>query len=267
MKEKKERKVSIGEFMSGPGGQRFFNVAYSIGAAIVILGALFKILHVKGGDTLLAVGMGTEVLMFILTAFERPYHEREFNRSHAVPASQAPSSLSVGEPVIMANGEDLHEAKVWAEGPDSSKHIIQPIPYPATDDNAEVPVGNGTIVGSPIVVPQSVPIPSQLNENLTESMKAIEDNMNDYISRMEELNRNIAGLNTIYELQLKSASQQLSSIEFAGKSMTRMQNIYEGSAEKSQIFQEEADKLTENMKKLNEVYENMLRAMNVQNKA
>lgn len=53
-------------------GQRFFNFAYSIGAAIVIWGALFKILHLPGGNTLLSIGMAFEVLMFILTAFDRP---------------------------------------------------------------------------------------------------------------------------------------------------------------------------------------------------
>lgn len=60
----------IAHFISSPRGQRFFNFAYSIGAAIVIWGALFSILHLPGGNLLLAIGMGTEVLMFILTAFD-----------------------------------------------------------------------------------------------------------------------------------------------------------------------------------------------------
>ncbi len=67
----KRYKNVVERFLSGESGQRFFNIAYSIGAAIVILGALFKILHLSGGDLLLSVGMGTEVLMFILTAFDR----------------------------------------------------------------------------------------------------------------------------------------------------------------------------------------------------
>ena len=61
--------------MTWEGGQRLFNFAYSIGAAIVICGALFKILHIQGGDTLLCIGMGTEIVMFILTAFDRPPKE------------------------------------------------------------------------------------------------------------------------------------------------------------------------------------------------
>ena len=70
----------VERFLSGEKGQRFFNFAYSIGAAVVIWGALFKILHLPGGNTLLSIGMGTEVLMFLLTAFDRPekqYHWEE----------------------------------------------------------------------------------------------------------------------------------------------------------------------------------------------
>lgn len=65
----------IERFLHGQKGQRFFNFAYSIGAAIVIWGALFKILHLPGGSTLLCIGMGTEIAMFILTAFDRPPKE------------------------------------------------------------------------------------------------------------------------------------------------------------------------------------------------
>ena len=61
----KSYKSSLGAFISSEKGQRFFNFAYSIGAAIVIWGALFKILHLPGGNFLLSLGMGTEVLMFI----------------------------------------------------------------------------------------------------------------------------------------------------------------------------------------------------------
>ncbi|MDD6723669.1 MAG: gliding motility protein GldL, partial [Bacteroidales bacterium] len=76
----KKMRRGIGAFISSEKGQRFFNFAYSIGAAIVIWGALFKILHLPGGNTLLSVGMGTEVLMFVLTAFDRPPREYEWER-------------------------------------------------------------------------------------------------------------------------------------------------------------------------------------------
>ena len=74
----------IGAFISSEKGQRFFNFAYSIGAAIVIWGALFKILHLPGGNALLSIGMGTEVMMFVLTAFDRP--PKEYRWEDVFPA-------------------------------------------------------------------------------------------------------------------------------------------------------------------------------------
>ena len=65
----------IERFLHGAKGQRFFNVAYSIGAAIVIWGALFHILHLPGGSTLLCIGMGTENPIFILTDYDLPPNE------------------------------------------------------------------------------------------------------------------------------------------------------------------------------------------------
>ncbi|MDE6377174.1 MAG: gliding motility protein GldL, partial [Duncaniella sp.] len=88
------------------GGQRLFNFAYSVGAAIVILGALFKILHLPGGNTLLCIGMGTEVLMFILTAFDRPpkeYHwEEVFPELEARKAEEAREREGGVTPVYVA---------------------------------------------------------------------------------------------------------------------------------------------------------------------
>ena len=79
VKVKRYRNV-VSAFISSEQGQRFFNFAYSIGAAIVIWGALFKILHLPGGNALLSIGMGTEVLMFILTAFDRPPKEYKWEQ-------------------------------------------------------------------------------------------------------------------------------------------------------------------------------------------
>ena len=61
------------KWMDSVPGQTFLNYAYSWGAAIVILGTLFKLTHIKGADFWLFLGMGTEVLVFFLSAFDRPF--------------------------------------------------------------------------------------------------------------------------------------------------------------------------------------------------
>ncbi len=81
---------AIARFLSDDRGQRFFNFAYSIGAAVVIWGALFKILHLPGGNTLLSIGMGTEVLMFLLTAFDKPEKTYKWEEVFPVLATHDP---------------------------------------------------------------------------------------------------------------------------------------------------------------------------------
>ena len=67
-------------WMDSEPGQTFLNYAYSWGAAIVILGALFKLTHLKGGNIMLFVGMGTEAVVFFLAAFDRPFDKTEIGK-------------------------------------------------------------------------------------------------------------------------------------------------------------------------------------------
>lgn len=67
-------------WMDSAPGQTFLNYAYSWGASIVILGALFKLTHMKGGDLMLFIGMGTEVIVFFLSAFDRPFDKTEIGK-------------------------------------------------------------------------------------------------------------------------------------------------------------------------------------------
>ena len=61
------------KWMDSVAGQTFLNYAYSWGASIVILGTLFKLTHLPGADIMLYLGMGTEVIVFFLAAFDRPF--------------------------------------------------------------------------------------------------------------------------------------------------------------------------------------------------
>ena len=61
------------KWMDTVAGQTFLNYAYSWGASIVILGALFKLTHLPGANIMLFIGMGTEVFVFFISAFDRPF--------------------------------------------------------------------------------------------------------------------------------------------------------------------------------------------------
>ena len=75
--------VRLQHWMDSVPGQTFLNYAYSWGAAIVILGALFKLTHLPGGNLMLFLGMGTEVVVFFLSAFDRPFDKNEVGRELA----------------------------------------------------------------------------------------------------------------------------------------------------------------------------------------
>lgn len=80
----KRYKNRLEKFLQTERGKRFINFAYSIGAAIVILGAMFKLLHFPFGNELLFIGMITEVIVFTLSAFDTPI--RDYNWDKVFPA-------------------------------------------------------------------------------------------------------------------------------------------------------------------------------------
>ena len=72
--------VRLQHWMDSVPGQTFLNYAYSWGASIVILGTLFKLTHLPGGNFMLFIGMGTEVVVFFLAAFDRPFDKNEIGK-------------------------------------------------------------------------------------------------------------------------------------------------------------------------------------------
>ena len=82
-------------------GQTFMNYAYSWGASIVILGALFKLTHLPGANLMLFLGMGTEVLVFFIAGFDRPFDKTEEGKelpTHVTDDELAGETVPAGFP-------------------------------------------------------------------------------------------------------------------------------------------------------------------------
>ena len=94
----------IQKWMDSVAGQTFMNYAYSWGAAIVILGTLFKLTHLPGANLMLFIGMGTEVFVFFIAAFDRPFDKtadgRELATDSQLAAPQANAMKAVIEPMM-----------------------------------------------------------------------------------------------------------------------------------------------------------------------
>ena len=289
---------SIERFLHGQNGQRFFNFAYSIGAAIVIWGALFKILHLPGGNTLLCIGMGTEIAMFILTAFDRP--PKEYAWEEVFPVLDSHNSDErpdfTGGGGIVINGGQADSLPVESDG-----YAVASAPLPSTgitEEDAEALHNSiqkmvaaseqlsqmaelttatkdylSQISGIAEQMAQLKATTESLNNvsavlldsyrAITENSGQITESSTGYVSQMENLNRNIGGLNTIYEIQLKSVASQLESIDRVNRGLKDIRDMYEKSAHESSRYCEETEKMARYMKQLNSVYEKMITAMTI----
>lgn len=277
----------IERFLHGSKGQRFFNFAYSIGAAIVIWGALFKILHLPGGSTLLCIGMGTEIAMFILTAFDRPpkdyaweevfpvldSHNAEdrptFENGTGEPIAQTPEYVEPGVPQLALSEEDtLSLRESISKLAAASTQLSQMADLAtATQDYLQGIAGIAEQMNALRSTTEQLNAVSVTLLNsysaITKNSDNIQQSSGGYVEQMEALNRNVSGLNTIYEIQLKSIASQLDSIDRVNRGLKDIRDMYEKSANESSRYCEETEKMARYMKQLNSVYEKMITAMTI----
>ena len=207
--------------------KKLFNMAYGLGASIVIIGALFKILHWEfgplTGGLLLAVGLITEALIFAISAFE-PIDD-EYDWSLVYPELAGAASMGSKQ----NPGDEIKEA----EG-SLSKKLDEMLKEAGVDANLMESLGSSikNFEGAAKGIAPTV--------DAMESTKKYSDEMVHAASQMESLN-------SLYKVQLESASKQASVNE---------QVVQNASALKDQMAS-----LSSNLSSLNGVYGGMLTAM------
>ena len=212
--------MTIKEFANRPKFKLFMSRLYGWGASLVILGALFKIEHYPGAGIMLALGLGTEAVIFFFSAFETPKEDTDWSLVYPELAYMKDPDKK-GSPAQQLD-KALERAKIEDELIESLGDGLRKFGETAT----------------------------KLNETV-EAAGAISE----YNQQIEEGVKNMNALNALYELQLQTSSQQMeASTQF-------LQNL-STSIEDSKRFQQEVGKLAENLSALNDVYANMLKAMN-----
>ncbi len=208
------------KWMDSVAGQTFMNYAYSWGAAVVILGTLFKLTHLPGANIMLFIGMGTEVFVFFISAFDRPFDKTQDGRELATDSQLAAEALAE-EQGGAAEGTIIIGASVMPNVAGG-----QPIPAVAS-------VSAPASVSASASAPMSATAPTPAPAVTPETAQAMEEATTTYVDRlnelnelllkvgaqterittdseeMENLNRTLTGIARIYEMQLKSASQQI----------------------------------------------------------
>ena len=265
-------------WMDSVPGQTFLNYAYSWGASIVILGALFKLTHLPGANIMLFVGMGTEVIVFFISAFDRPFDKtaegrdipthitEEYLESGETTAS-ANTSASVGttvvsgapQVVVVGSGKP-YNAPADANGETLSTQASQIAESLSSENGASAPTASTVSAPQPNFVPQmSQEEAEALNEaqgnyvdelkNLVETLKKVNEQSSRLTrdsEEMENLNRTLTGISKIYELQLKGASQQVGTIE---------------------SINAQTQQMAQQIQQLNAIYARMIEAMTVNMRA
>lgn len=194
------------KWMDSVPGQTFLNYAYSWGASIVIAGTLFTLTHLPGAKLMIFLGMGTEIIVFFLSAFDRPFDKTADGRE--LPTHVTEEYLETGKveyqdknvaaSTIAASSEEMQ--KVQSSYVDELKNLVDTL--------------------------------DKVNEQSSRLTRDSEE--------MENLNRTLTGITKVYEMQLKSASQQIGTID---------------------QINEQTRKMAQQIEQLNSIYARMIAAM------
>lgn len=222
---------AIQKWMDTIAGQTFMQYAYSWGAAIVILGTLFKLTHLPGANMMLFIGMGTEVFVFIVAGFERVTERVPENNAAVQSAAIVEQPVAIVEqPVASVEQPTAAVEQPLASVEQPSCNIVSPELFEATD---------------PSSVEEAIKNYAEELKELTSVLTRVREQaarMGEDSEEMDNLNRTVTGISTVYELQLRSLSKQVSTIE---------------------QIDEQTRRMAENINELNNVYARMIQALTV----
>ena len=255
---------------------------YGLGAAVVIMGALFKIMHWPGASEMLIVGLSTEAIIFVMSVLEPVHLDSDWSRVFPELAD------TEGEGVDEVEGVGLYDLiKSGSEEPGSQADKLADKLGEAGIDNALIGrlkdgmsnlADNASSLGSMASATGATDqyvtslqnasssldsLADQYKESAT-SIAAISGEGNNFGPEMERLSSNIAALNSTYELQLKSSQDYISSagqLQELQESIKSVMSDLAASANDTQVYRENMATLSQNLGDLNNVYGNMLKAM------
>lgn len=263
------------KWMDSVPGQTFLNYAYSWGASIVILGTLFKLTHLPGANLMMFVGMGTEVVVFFLSAFDRPFDKTQDGRElpthydiegeNGGETAASASIPNVNAAVYNANlaasiaNAATSNANAAAPNANAAAYNINNVENAQSAQGAPVAGANIIIGGTPgaqtLDMGTTPEMASQLADaqtgyleelkRLTETLQKVSEQsvrLTRDSEEMENLNRTLTGICKVYEMQLKGASQQIGTID---------------------EINEQSRRMAQNIEQLNSIYARMIEAMTV----
>jgi len=257
----------------------WLHVAISWGASIVILGALFKILHIGGvfGNYAIGIGLGVEAILFFLTGLRQP--EQELPWEKVYPELSPEFSGELPKSTVRQTGN--------AQGFSSTAALDKMLVDAKIGPELIESLGTGLrTFGDKVSAISNVADASAATTEFTGKLKSASasfDGLNNafskataqlselgesniasaaYHDQVNALAKNLSALNAVYELELQDSSAHLKSMNKFYQNLSLTMNNFNESMEDSKQFKDEVGKLAKNLSSLNAIYGNMLSAMN-----
>jgi gliding motility-associated protein GldL len=279
---------------NSPSVKRFVGIAYSLGASVVIIGAMGKILHTSWGGAMLGLGMGVEAMLFALGAFDKPHKEMDWDNSFHFDEH--------GKIVIGGGHQAAGTSQTQAKGQqletisdDDMKKLSEGIKN--LTNTADQFSSLTKVVGATEQFTKNIDAASQVTGKFVQSqeslngastklaasyvgvstdMEEVVKNTKLYSGKVEDVTKNLSSINSIYEIQLKNINaqaealtQQTEKVRLVSSQiesvLTETQKIKAATtlaATETEKYKDSAQKLSKQIADLNQVYGNMLNALN-----
>jgi gliding motility-associated protein GldL len=257
------------------GFKRYLHLASCIGASIVILGALFKIMHWPGCNEMLIVGLGTEAVLFCLFASDIPHEEYDWSLAYpelsGMGAHDEQADPNSELPITNQLDNLLEQAKI---GPELLESLGSGMRSLSDTANKISDISNATAATNEYVdnvkkASSNVSTLADTYQKAASSISSLAESNDAGTSIGESLNsvsKNLSALNATYELQLQGSKQHIeASNKFYDGLHDLMKNLND-SVEDTRKYKAEMAQLSTNLTALNTIYGNMLNAMNFNNR-
>jgi gliding motility-associated protein GldL len=275
-----------GGFFASKGYKNLMKMVYGYGASVVILGALFKIMHWPYCDIMLIVGLTTEAVIFALSAMEPLHAEPNWAvyYPYLLPEDERPQSAeelqAFPKPMELAGSgggssstgitekfdELLANAKIDQSLLDRLGSAMRDLSHNAEQLKSVSSAATATdsYVASLEAASNKVSSLSDAYERASVSIAGLTSNTlegESFGEQMQKVSKNLGALNNVYELQLQGSSAHLEATQGFQKQVVEMMGNLSASAEDTRLYRENMAILAQNLTDLNNVYGNMLKAM------
>lgn len=238
---------------------------YGIGAAVVILGAMFKILDWQGANIMIGVGLTTEAIIFFLSAFEPRQEEMDWSRIYPELEDSAPKRAK-GDNVSAKLDDMLSNAKV---GPELIESLGKGMQNLATSAQNMGNLSDAALATNEYATNVKSAAKTLVDMNASYGktaaalmeMSAASQDAKAYHTQVVNVTKNLTALNAVYEMELQDANSHVKTLnKFYSNMSAAMQGLTEAGKE-TEAFKNELAKLNQNVSSLNKIYGGMLSAM------